>query len=187
MNIAIFGVPGAGKGTQCKLLSLRLNLEHISTGDLIRNEIAMKSETGIKAEKIINSGKLLDDETVFEMFSKKLHASFDRNGILFDGFPRTLNQAEMLDNLLKSVGTELHRFVDIILSEEESVERILKRAAIEGRADDNPETVRSRFMEYNLKTAPISGYYRNHGISVSIDGSGSVEEVYGRIVKAINI
>lgn len=187
MNIAIFGVPGAGKGTQCKLLSERLDLVHISTGDLIRNEIAERSETGIKAEKIINSGKLLDDGTVFEMFSKKLHASQNRKGVLFDGFPRTLKQAEMLDELLKSMGTELHRFIDIVLSEEESVERILKRAAIEGRADDNPETVRSRFQEYNLKTAPISGHYSKMGISVSIEGNGSVEEVYNRIVKALNI
>ncbi|HNW81303.1 MAG TPA: adenylate kinase [bacterium] len=187
MNIVIFGVPGAGKGTQCKLLSERLGLVHISTGDLIRSEIAEKSEIGIKAENIINSGKLLDDITVFEIFSKKLHNSLQKRGVLFDGFPRTLKQAEMLDDLLVSMNMKLDHFIELMLTENESVSRILKRASIEGRTDDNPETVKSRFQEYTLKTAPIAGYYRKKGIGFSINGTGTVEEVYNRIVLALKI
>lgn len=189
INIAIFGVPGAGKGTQCKLLSQRLDLVHISTGDLIRAEIAERSDVGIKAEKIINSGRLLDDATVFEMFSNKLSTSLKmgKKGALFDGFPRTIKQAEMLDELLSSMRMKLDLFIDIVLTEKESTDRILKRSAIEGRTDDNPETVKSRFQEYNLKTVPISGHYKKKNVSISIDGSGSVEDVYNRIVKAIKI
>lgn len=187
INIVIFGVPGAGKGTQCKLLSERLGLVHISTGDLIRAEIAERSDVGIKAENIINSGKLLDDITVFEIFSKKLRNSLQKKGILFDGFPRTIKQAEMLDDLLTSMKMKVDHFIELALTENESVSRILKRASIEGRADDNPETVKSRFQEYTLKTAPIAGHYKKKNISMSIDGSGTVEDVYDRIVKALKI
>lgn len=187
INIAIFGVPGAGKGTQCKLLSSKLDLVHISTGDLIRKEISDKTTIGIEIQKIINAGILVSDSIVSEMFGKKMRNSLKSNGFLLDGFPRTLEQARMLNEIFASLNLKLDAFVELILTEKESTERILKRAEIEGRLDDNPETLKSRFKEYESKTAPIADYYKKKGLFTSVDGTGTIEEVFERILKVIKI
>jgi adenylate kinase len=184
-NIVIFGAPGAGKGTQCKILSEKLGLIHISTGDLIRKEISEKSEVGIKAEAIISKGLLLDDATVSSIFLNALKKHLNSPGFLFDGYPRTVKQAEILEKILKDLGLEITIFVEITLSAEEAVKRLLKRAEIEGRIDDNPETVRARFEEYNRKTAPVRDHYIRKGIYKNIEGTGKIEDINGLIIEII--
>lgn len=185
INIIISGAPGAGKGTQCKLLSERLGLIHISTGDLIRNEIALATPLGIKAEKIISQGLLLDDITISEVFSNELKRHSGSAGFLFDGYPRTVNQAVILDNMFMEMRLKLNGFINLVLHFDEAVKRIMKRSALEGRVDDNLETVRSRLDEYTAKTAPVREYYIEKGISYDIEGVGNVEEINQKIVKTI--
>jgi adenylate kinase len=185
-NIVIFGAPGAGKGTQCKLLSEKLGLIHISTGDLIRKEISEKSDIGIKAETIISKGLLLDDATVSSIFLNALKKHLNSPGFLFDGYPRTVKQAEILEEILKDLGLEITIFIEITLSSDEAVKRLLKRAEIEGRIDDNPETVRSRFEEYNRKTAPVRDHYIKKGIYKNIEGTGKIGDINSLIVKLIS-
>ena len=184
-NIALFGVPGAGKGTQAKLLVEKFGFCHISTGELIRQEIRGGTELGKKAKAIIDRGELLDDAIISDMFKSELKKNIGGNGFLFDGYPRTLKQAEIFDNMLKELGLKLDCMVEILLSEEESTKRILKRAEIEGRSDDNAETVKSRFEEYRSKTAPIAEYYKKRGVYKSVDGLGTVEEVFENVEKII--
>jgi len=184
-NIVIFGAPGAGKGTQCKMLSEKLGLIHISTGDLIRKEIAEESEVGIKAREIISKGLLLDDTTVSEIFINALKKHLNSPGFLFDGYPRTVKQAEILEEILKDLNMEVNLFIELTLSPDEAVKRLLKRAEIEGRIDDNPETVRSRFEEYNRKTAPVRDHYIRKGIYKNIEGTGKIEDINSLIVKLI--
>jgi len=184
-NIVIFGAPGAGKGTQCKLLSEKLGLIHISTGDLIRKEISEKSDIGIKAETIISKGLLLDDATVSSIFLNALKKHLNSPGFLFDGYPRTVKQAEILEEILKDLNMEVNLFIELTLSPDEAVKRLLKRAEIEGRSDDNPETVRARFEEYNRKTAPVRNHYIKKGIYKGIEGVGKIEDINGLIVKII--
>lgn len=184
-NIVIFGAPGAGKGTQCKILSEKLGLIHISTGDLIRKEIAEKSAVGIKAETLISKGLLLDDTTVSEIFIHALKKHLNSPGFLFDGYPRTVKQAEILEDILKELGLEITIFIELTLSPDEAVKRLLKRAEIEGRIDDNPETVRARFEEYNRKTAPVRDHYIRKGIYKGIEGVGKIEEINGLITAII--
>ncbi|MGI6394848.1 MAG: adenylate kinase [bacterium] len=177
VNSIIFGAPGAGKGTQCKMLSESLGLIHISTGVLIREEIAKGSEIGIRAKLIIEKGFLLDDETVSKIFLNSLKRHPDSPGFLFDGFPRTAKQTVMLENILNDLNMELNFFIELTLPTDEAVKRLLKRAEIEGRSDDNLKTVKARFEEYNEKTAPVKDYYVKKGIYRSVDGAGKAEEV----------
>lgn len=185
INIALFGVPGAGKGTQAQLLKEHFSLCHISTGELIRQEIRGGTELGKKAKAIIDRGELLDDAIISDMFKSELKKNIGGNGFLFDGYPRTLKQAEIFDNMLKELGLKLDCMVEILLSEEESTKRILKRAEIEGRSDDNPETVKARFEEYRGKTAPIADHYKKQGLYKSVDGFGKIEDIQKKIVEII--
>lgn len=185
INVIIFGAPGVGKGTQCAMLSEKLQLVHISTGDLIRKEIAEKTPVGVKAEEIINQGLLLDDLTISSIFSNELKRHPKSKGFLFDGYPRTVNQAEILDAMLAKMNLKLNGFINLVLPVEESIKRILKRAEIEGRGDDTPEVLRSRLDEYSMKTAPVAEYYLRKGISYDIDGTGDVAEINKTIIRTI--
>ena len=184
-NIALFGVPGAGKGTQAKLLVDKFGFCHISTGELIRSEIRGGTELGKKAKAIIDRGELLDDAIISDMFKSELTKNIGGRGFLFDGYPRTLKQAEIFDKMLEELGMKLDCMIEILLSEEESTKRILKRAEIEGRSDDNAETVKARFEEYRSKTAPIAEYYKKRGVYESVEGMGKIEEIQDNIAKII--
>ncbi len=186
INIALFGVPGAGKGTQSKLLSDKMGFVHISTGDIIRREIEAGTECGKKAEEVISKGELLADKIIFEMFRKELERLMNPSGFLFDGFPRTVKQAQMLDELLSSLDMKLNALMELLISEEESLARLLKRAEIEGRVDDNPEIIRERFRQYKSKTAPIADYYMKKDLYVGIDGLRSIDEINQEIVSHIS-
>ncbi|MBR6243988.1 adenylate kinase [bacterium] len=185
LNIALFGVPGAGKGTQAKLLAERYHLSHISTGELIRNEIKNGTELGKKAKAIIDRGELLDDAIISDMFKSELKRLMNTPGLLFDGYPRTLKQAEIFDAMLKELGLKLDCMLELSLSEEESTARILKRAEIEGRSDDNLQTVKARFDEYRSKTAPIADHYKAAGLYKCLDGTGTIDDVQKRIVAVL--
>lgn len=185
INVIIFGMPGAGKGTQCSLISERLGLTHISTGDLVRKEIADKTVVGIEAESIINKGLLLDDTIISKIFLNELKKHENGKGFLFDGYPRTVKQAQMLYDMLKELNLKPNLFIEIVLPVETAVKRILKRAEIEGRSDDREETVVARINEYNKKTSPVKDYFIQKGIYNSVEGVGTVEEINKMITTLI--
>ena len=166
LNIALFGPPGAGKGTQAKRIVERYNLVHLSTGDMIRQQIADGTELGKMAQDIINRGELLSDEFVVTLIADRMAAHQDANGFLFDGFPRTVAQAEILDEMLEKSGTPLKGLLSIDVPFEELKRRMLERAKIEGRADDNEEVIEKRFREYNDKTIHVANHYKQKGIHV---------------------
>ncbi len=185
ISVSLFGVPGAGKGTQATILSKELDLTHISTGDLIRSEIKRKTPVGIEAQEIINSGKLLDDYIISRMFRNELERIKNFSGLLIDGYPRTIVQAELLDEILSGFNLKMDALIEIVISEEVSIERLLKRADTEGRSDDNYETIKKRFDEYRSKTAPVTEFYSREGIYFAVDGIGGIKEVNNRILEVI--
>lgn len=182
LNIALFGPPGAGKGTQAKRLVEKYNLVHLSTGDMIRREIAEGTDLGKMAESIINRGELLSDEFVVELIANSMAQHREAAGFLFDGFPRTVAQAEILDQMLEHEGTPLKGLISINVPFEELKRRILERAKTDGRADDNETTVERRFKEYNDKTLPVANHYKQKGLHIDIEGNRPVEEVFTSIV-----
>jgi adenylate kinase len=186
LNIALFGPPGAGKGTQAKRIVEKYNLVHLSTGDMIRQQIAEGTELGKMAQDIINRGELLSDEFVVNLIANKMSSYQGVNGFLFDGFPRTVAQAEILDRMLEKEGTPLKGLLSISVPFEELTRRMLERAKIEGRADDNEEVIEKRFREYNDKTIHVANHYKQKGIYIDIEGNCSVDEVFDFISQAID-
>lgn len=182
-NIVIFGAPGAGKGTQSEFIEKRYHLNHISTGDLLRHEIAAQTELGLRIKGIMDAGQLVSDDIVVEMIDKAIAA--DTQGMLFDGFPRTVAQAEVLDKLLAKHGRSLTCMVQLEVPQEELMHRLLERAKIQGRADDNEATIKARLHEYESKTLPVANYYAAQGKQRLIDGTGTVEAIAQRIGDAI--
>lgn len=186
LNIVLFGPPGAGKGTQSTFLIERYGLVHLSTGDLLRAEIAAETELGLRAQGIMSRGELVSDDIVIGMIRNKIDAHGDAKGFIFDGFPRTKAQAEALDGLLEPNGNPITMMLALEVPEAELVKRLLGRGATSGRADDKDESViRNRIREYESKTAPLKDYYTAQGKFKGIDGLGSVEEITQRLVKAI--
>ena len=185
LNIALFGPPGAGKGTQAKKIVEKYNLAHLSTGDMIRKEIAEGTELGKIAEEIIARGDLLSDEFVVRLIENSMVQHRGVNGFLFDGFPRTVAQAEILDRMLEKEGTPLKGLICIHVPFEELKRRMLERAKIEGRADDNEEAIAKRFREYNDKTVHVANHYKKKGVHIDVEGNCPVEEVFNAITKAI--
>lgn len=177
LNIALFGPPGAGKGTQSDLLINKYNLFYISTGDLLRKEIANGSKLGLDAQSIIASGGLVPDEIIVQIIEKTITDNPDANGFLFDGFPRTWIQAYILEGLMIKLNTALNCLISLDVPEEESVKRLLKRGESSGRLDDNETVIRRRLEEYQDKTLPVLQFYKDKGIYVEVDGTKSVEEV----------
>ena len=182
-NIVIFGAPGAGKGTQSDFIVSHFGLTHVSTGDLLRKEIADQTELGKRIKSIMDEGRLVSDDIVVEMMDKAIAA--DTKGMLFDGFPRTVSQAETLDKLLAKHGRELTCMVQLEVPREELIRRLLERAKIQGRADDNEQTIANRLDEYNNKTLPVANYYAAQGKQRVIDGLGAIEDIAARIKAAI--
>ena len=177
LNIALFGPPGAGKGTQSEFLVKEYNLYHVSTGDLLRREIANKSRLGLEAQSIIAAGGLVSDESIVQIIEKTITDNPNCNGFLFDGFPRTYIQSYILEGLMLKLNTSLNCLISLELSEEESVARLLNRGKISGRSDDNETVIRNRLKEYKEKTLPVLQFYKDKGIYRELDGSRSIEEV----------
>lgn len=178
----LFGPPGAGKGTQASTMVEKYNLHHISTGELLRKEIAAGSELGLKAKSLIDAGALVPDEIVEGMIESEFRTVKGVAGFLLDGFPRTTAQAAALDRMLEKTSEEVTAVVSIMIPDEMIRERIKHRASIEGRADDaNDETIANRIRTYHDKTEPLVGYYKEKGKYHEIDGTGTIEEVREKI------
>jgi len=185
MRIVLLGAPGSGKGTQAAMLKAELNIPHISTGDLLRAAVKAGTPLGLKAKEVMDAGHLVSDEIVLGMLEERLEQPDARAGFILDGYPRNLVQCEALEALL----TRLHQPVDVALQlvvpNDLIVERLAGRAAAENRKDDTPETVRKRLDIYEQQTAPVAGYYQNHGKLTVLDGVGELGEVFQRIVSAL--
>ncbi|HXB95409.1 MAG TPA: adenylate kinase, partial [Puia sp.] len=174
-NLILFGPPGSGKGTQSERLLSRYGLKHLSTGDLLRSEIAGQSPLGLAAKSYMDKGQLVPDEVVIEMISSALDNNPHAHGFLFDGFPRTTAQAEALDKLLSQKGTSIAVVLALQVSEEELIKRLLNRGLTSGRADDvNEDIIRNRIIEYEKKTAAVAEYYKKYDKVVYIHGEGDV-------------
>jgi len=187
-NIILFGPPGSGKGTQSERLISKYGLKHLSTGDLLRAEIAGQTPLGLAAKSIIEKGQLVPDEVVIEIISSALDNNPNAHGFLFDGFPRTTAQAEALDKLLTQKGTSIAIVLALVVKEEELTKRLLNRGLISGRSDDRDEhTIRSRQAEYEKKTAAVAEYYKQYGKVVYINGEGDVDEIFQSLCREIDL
>ncbi|SFQ10991.1 adenylate kinase [Parafilimonas terrae] len=186
-NIILFGPPGSGKGTQSTKLIGKYGLKHLSTGDLLRSEIAQQTPLGLEAKNFIDKGQLVPDEVVIGMISTALETNPDVPGFLFDGFPRTATQAEALDKLLQLKKTSIAVMLALDVSEEELVTRLLKRGESSGRSDDTNESViRSRIEEYETKTRAVADYYNQFSKVVHLKGEGSIDEIFNSICEEID-
>lgn len=186
-NIILFGPPGSGKGTQSERLVLKYGLKHLSTGDILRSEIASQTPLGLEAKNLMDKGQLVPDEVVIGMISSALENNPQAKGFLFDGFPRTEAQAEALDKLLKLKQTEIGVVLALIVSEEELVQRLLNRGLTSGRPDDNNvEVIRARITEYHKKTSVVADYYRKFNKVFDILGEGTVDEIFESLCEKID-
>ena len=184
-GIVLLGAPGAGKGTQAVLLAEKLGVPHISTGDMLRAAVAAQSPVGLKAKAVMDAGHLVSDEIVIGIAEERLKADDAANGFILDGFPRTLGQAEALDRLLEGIGLRIDCCLAITVDTEGIVKRLLKRAEIEGRADDNEATIRERMRVYAVETEPLLGYYAARSLVRKVPGMDSVPEVSDAMVAAL--
>ena len=185
LNIALFGPPGAGKGTQSSFLISRYNLFYISTGDLLRKEMAENSPLGQEARELIASGGLVPDEIIVQIIEKTITEHPNANGFLFDGFPRTALQAYILEGLMIKLHTSLTCLISLAVPEDISVQRLLDRGKHSGRMDDNQGVIRNRLREYHQKTLAVLDFYRERGIIHTVDGSAGIEQVSASIEKII--
>lgn len=180
-NLILFGPPGSGKGTQSSKLIETFGLKHLSTGDLLREEIANVTALGMEAKKFMDAGQLVPDAVVIGMIGSKLDAHPDAKGFIFDGFPRTTAQAEALDNLLQLKGTNIHLLISLEVPEEELKQRLLLRGEVSGRSDDNEEVIAKRILEYRAKTEPVANYYAGQDKLQRIKGVGTIDEIFESI------
>lgn len=187
LNLVLFGPPGAGKGTQSQKLIEKYGLIHLSTGDLLRGEISQGTKLGLEAKKLMDEGLLVPDAVVIGMISNKLDANKEAKGFIFDGFPRTVAQAEELDNLLQSKKSAISGMIALEVNDDELERRLLLRGKDSGRPDDaNPEVIRKRIHEYNSKTAPVADFYKGQNKFKSINGIGTVDEIFTSICTIIS-
>ena len=186
-NLILFGPPGSGKGTQSEKLIAKYGLKHLSTGDLLRNEISRQTTLGKEAQNFMDKGQLVPDEVVIGMISSALDNNLDAKGFLFDGFPRTAAQAKALDKLLKLKNAPITVMLALDVSEEELIKRLLKRGQTSGRSDDNNENViKARILEYHNKTAVVADYYKKFDKVVMVKGEGTVDEIFNRLCTEID-
>jgi adenylate kinase len=184
--IILVGPPGAGKGTQAKLLQQRFDLPQVSTGDLFRYNLQNETDLGKLARTYMDRGELVPDEVTVAMVKARLSQDDCAGGAILDGFPRTLAQAEALDELLADLGGKIDVVPSIEVPQDVLVERLLKRAILEGRADDNEETIRTRMQVYEVQTKPLLDYYGEKGLVVPVDGQQAIDEVQEDLVKVID-
>jgi len=186
LNLVIFGAPGSGKGTQSEILIEQYGLDHISTGDILRGEIKAGSELGKAAKGYIDAGQLVPDGLIIDMIEKVLGERKPKKGIILDGFPRTVAQAEALDALFAKLGTRVHAVLDLQVEEAELIDRLLKRGQESGRSDDNLETIQKRRGVYHAQTAPIAAHYAQQGVHHAIQGSGAISDITARIARVLD-
>jgi adenylate kinase len=187
LNLVLFGPPGAGKGTQSQKLIEKYGLIHLSTGDLLRSEIHQGTDLGVEAKHLMDAGILVPDAVVIGMISHKLDSNKEAKGFIFDGFPRTVAQAEALDSLLQTKDAPISGMIALEVTDEELEKRLLLRGKASGRPDDaNPEVIRNRIKEYNDKTAPVARFYKDQHKFKSINGIGSVGEIFAAICEIID-
>ena len=186
-NLILFGPPGSGKGTQSEKLMAKYGLKHLSTGDLLRSEIAGQTALGLEAKKLMDQGQLVPDGVVIGMIRSALANHPQARGFLFDGFPRTQAQSEALDSLLAQYNAAINVVLALNVSEEELVKRLLNRGLTSGRSDDSKEDViRARIIEYQKKTTVVADYYHQFGKVVMVKGEGNVEEIFEKLCSAID-
>lgn len=187
MYLMILGAPGSGKGTQGKLLAQHLGVPQVSTGDLIRAAMKAGTPLGVQARGYYDKGLLVPDELIFGLIQEILDSPPAAKGVLMDGFPRTIAQAESVDRMLKAKGAQVDRVLLLEVDENELIERLLGRAEKEGRADDNLESITQRLKVYHAQTAPLIEFYQKRGIVVSVPGMGSIDDIQGRMRKAVTV
>ena len=184
-NLLILGPQGAGKGTQAARISAEYGLPHISTGEMLRDNMARGTELGERVRPIVDAGELVPDELMIDLIRDRLSRGDTVPGFILDGFPRTLAQAEALDSMLMEIGRALDAVLVLDVDEEQAVARLLERAREEGRSDDTPEVIRNRLDNYRLNTAPLVEWYRARGKAVPIDGEGTIDSVFSQIRHAL--
>lgn len=186
-NIIIFGKPGSGKGTQADFLKNKYDLYHISTGDLFRKNITTKTKLGLEAKSYLDNGDLVPDTVTIKMLENEVLLNKDVKGYVFDGFPRTLNQAESLDFFLESINLNINATIALDVSEDELISRLLERGKITNRSDDQDvNKIKNRFNEYNNKTSILINFYKNQNKFYSVDGKGSVDDITLRLFNLID-
>ena len=186
LNLVLFGPPGAGKGTQAEFLINTYDLIHLSTGDLLRGEISEKTNLGIEAKKFMDKGDLVPDAVVIGMIKNKLESNRKVKGFIFDGFPRTVEQAKALDELLNENQTPISGMLSLEVEEQELIDRLMKRGIISGRADDQDlNIIKNRIQVYHQKTAPLADYYNKQGKYFSINGVGEISQIADRLKETV--
>lgn len=186
VNFLIFGPPGSGKGTQSVKLAEKFNLVHLSTGDMLREETSGNTELGLRVKSIMEKGELVPDKIVIEMIASRIDSDTKSAGFIFDGFPRTVDQAVALDNMLEERSTSICKMLILEVSRDELVRRLLDRASISGRPDDQDESIiENRIAVYREKTEPVAHYYREKGKYQQIDGMGDIADIFARLSSVI--
>ena len=186
-NIIIFGKPGSGKGTQADFLKNKYNLYHISTGDLFRKNITNETKLGIKAKSYLDNGDLVPDFITIKMLENEVLSNKDVQGYIFDGFPRTLNQAKSLDSFLISINLKINATIALEVSEDELISRLLERGKTTNRSDDQDiDKIKNRFNEYNNKTSILINFYENQGKFFSVEGKGTVDDITSRLYELVD-
>jgi len=185
-NLILFGPPGAGKGTQSVSIATRYQLKHISTGDILREEVRLMTPIGRKAAEFMNNGKLVPDDVLIALLTKVVEENRYLNGFVFDGFPRTIVQAEAFDKMLAEQGISVSLVLSLEVNEDELVQRMVKRAIEQGRTDDRPDVVRERLETYRRKTSPLLEYFDNQGKLHAIYGIGSVSDILEKLCEQID-
>lgn len=186
LNIVIFGAPGSGKGTQSAMIVEKFGVNHISTGDVLRNEIKNGTELGKVAKGYIDQGQLLPDALIIDILASVLDGLKDSKGVIFDGFPRTIPQAEALKRMLAERGQQVSAMLDLDVPEKELIDRLVKRGQDAGRADDNLETIKKRLVVYNEQTSPLKDYYKSEGLYNHINGVGALDDIFNEIAAVIS-
>jgi adenylate kinase len=184
-RIVLLGAPGAGKGTQAARIIETLEIPHVSTGDMLRAAVKAGTDVGLKAKEVMEAGRLVSDDIVIGIAKERLSESDAASGFVLDGFPRTLEQAVALDEILDEIGMPVECCLAITVDTEEVVARLLKRSELEGRADDNEETIRERMRVYDAQTAPLLDYYGKKGIVKEVPGMGSIDSVSTSLMAAL--
>jgi adenylate kinase len=186
MDIVFLGPPGVGKGTQCKQVAQKYGWPHLSTGEIMRSAIAAGTKLGQQVQSFVSSGKLVPDQVVLDIVADRIRRSDCKSGCIFDGFPRTVQQAQMLDKLLQQDERGLAAVLQLMADDAEVTRRLMSRSEIEGRSDDSPATIAHRLDVYHSQTSPLTAFYRDRGLLVEIDGTGTPEQVFANIVAEID-